>query len=239
MAVRVAGKLTVTVQYGTHGCQPRWSDQLCGAHSGSPQLYILCTNYTHVHIHMHVHIHLYIIRTHVHTQVYTLKSLQSCTELGHSELCDALLALTADRQSLLHSSATSPPHHDATSPLPEDDGYFPNTPFKPSTSFWVNERFAEEIARRHESNHFRFHDVRLVGKSLGQPGQSREERSIDLAHVFERRRAIIDSAIVRVLKKEKTLSVDTMAVKVCVCIHVCTVIYSICACTHACVYSDI
>ena len=52
---------------------------------------------------------------------------------------------------------------------------------------------------------------------------SREERTVDLAHVFERRRAIIDSAIVRILKQEKEMSVDNIAFMVggSVCVGVC------------------
>ena len=50
---------------------------------------------------------------------------------------------------------------------------------------------------------------------------SREERTVDLAHVFERRRAIMDSAIVRILKQEKEMSVDNIAFMVCVCVCVC------------------
>lgn len=36
----------------------------------------------------------------------------------------------------------------------------------------------------------------------------------DLVHLFERRRAIIDSAIMRFLKKEKEMSLDNIANKV-------------------------
>ena len=38
--------------------------------------------------------------------------------------------------------------------------------------------------------------------------------SHDLAHLFERRRGIIDSAIMRFLKKEKEMSLDNIANKV-------------------------
>ena len=42
---------------------------------------------------------------------------------------------------------------------------------------------------------------------------NRQGRSVDLAHVFERRRAIIDASIIRILKKEKITSVDNIALK--------------------------
>ncbi len=59
----------------------------------------------------------------------------------------------------------------------------------------------------------RIYDVRLVTR--GQcPTPSRTDRAVDLAHVFERRRAVMDSAIVRILKKEKQMSVDNIAHKV-------------------------
>lgn len=59
----------------------------------------------------------------------------------------------------------------------------------------------------------RFHDVRLVARGHASH-PSREDRTIDLAHVFERRRAILDSAIVRILKKEKQMSMDNIAHRV-------------------------
>ena len=57
------------------------------------------------------------------------------------------------------------------------------------------------------------HNVQLVPR--GHPtSPSRRDRAVDLAHVFERRRAVMDSAIVRILKKEKQMSVDNIAHKV-------------------------
>ena len=43
---------------------------------------------------------------------------------------------------------------------------------------------------------------------------SREGRSINFAHVFERRRSIIDAAIVRMMKRNKEMSVDNIAIKI-------------------------
>ena len=62
----------------------------------------------------------------------------------------------------------------------------------------------------------RFRDVRLVNRNHLP---TLEDRTADLAHIFERRRAIMDSAIVRMLKREKEMSVDTIAVKVHVHVH--------------------
>ena len=61
---------------------------------------------------------------------------------------------------------------------------------------------------------------------------------MDLAHVFERRRAIMDSAIVRILKQEKEMSVDNIAfmVCVCVCVYVCVCV-CVCACVCVCLLS--
>ena len=58
-----------------------------------------------------------------------------------------------------------------------------------------------------------FHAVKLVSRSF-MSTVSREGRSVDLAHVFQRRRAIIDAAIVRTMKREKEMSVDNIAIKV-------------------------
>lgn len=65
----------------------------------------------------------------------------------------------------------------------------------------------------------RVHNVQLVPR--GQPtSPSRRDRAVDLAHVFERRRAVMDSAIVRILKKEKQMSVDNIAHKVRRCLKI-------------------
>ena len=53
-------------------------------------------------------------------------------------------------------------------------------------------------------------DVQMVSRSRLQPS----DHALDLAHLFERRRAIIDSAIMRFLKKEKEMSLDNIANKV-------------------------
>ena len=95
----------------------------------------------------------------------------------------------------------------------DDDVYLQSTPFRTNTTFRVNAAFPSDVTKKQKSNKVRFHDVRLVSKSHGNL-PSREERTMDLAHVFERRRAIMDSAIIRILKKEREMSVDNIAVKV-------------------------
>ena len=95
----------------------------------------------------------------------------------------------------------------------DDDPYLQTTPFRTSTTFRVNSAFPSDIAKKQKSNKVRFHEVRLINKSHGNL-PSREERTLDLAHVFERRRAIMDSAIIRILKREREMSMDNIAVKV-------------------------
>ena len=56
-----------------------------------------------------------------------------------------------------------------------------------------------------------------------------EARAVGLAHVFERRRAIMDSTIVRLLKREE-VSVDNIAMQVCVCVCVCVCMCVCCVC---------
>ena len=63
-----------------------------------------------------------------------------------------------------------------------------------------------------------------------------EDRAVGLAHVFERRRAIMDSAIVRLLKKEREMSVDNIAMQVCVCVCVCVLCVCVCVCVCVCCY---
>ena len=159
----------------------------------------------HIRTCTHAHTH-----TRTHTQVHSLKSLHEATQLAYQDLCDALLALTADRQCVLLTNQPSP--HEPSSPTPalEEDNYLQTTPFKINTTFLVNQDFSADIARKQKSNKVRFHDVRLVNRNQVNLS-SREERTVDLAHVFERRRAIIDSAIVRILKQEKEMSVDNIA----------------------------
>ena len=97
--------------------------------------------------------------------------------------------------------------------------------FKRSTLFTLNPSFARTVCGMQSSSVVRFHDVKLITKesSAGskllrlQPNASRgpeDLHCLDLAHVFERRRAIIDSSIVRMLKREKEMSVDCVVLLV-------------------------
>ena len=40
---------------------------------------------------------------------------------------------------------------------------------------------------------------------------SHSHKEVDLAHLFERRRNIIDAAIVRILKRDREVSMDTIS----------------------------
>lgn len=57
-------------------------------------------------------------------------------------------------------------------------------------------------------NTVRIRTVHLVGAS-GEDSVGRR----NLAHVFERRKAIVDTAIVRLLKKEKSMTTDAIALQ--------------------------
>ncbi len=63
--------------------------------------------------------------------------------------------------------------------------------------------------------------VQEVPLSSRSNSSSRGDRAVNLAHVFERRRAIMDAAIVRIMKKEKQMSVDNIALKV-LFVYMCT-----------------
>ena len=52
-----------------------------------------------------------------------------------------------------------------------------------------------------------FRDAKVSYSSL-------DDHSVELVHIFERRKSIIDAAIVRLLKREKEQTVDTVAMKV-------------------------
>ena len=84
----------------------------------------------------------------------------------------------------------------------------------------------------HTSPQVQFHAIKLVSRSF-MSTVSREGRSVDLAHVFQRRRAIIDAAIVRTMKREKEMSVDNIAIKVgVVLISISILIMHMYTCTH-------
>ena len=85
-----------------------------------------------------------------------------------------------------------------------------------------------EVARKQASNHVAFHEVKMINRSQ-VAGHSRAERIVDLAQILERRRTIMDAGIIRIMKRDKELAVNTLAIKVytvwetrvCVCMCVC------------------
>ena len=88
----------------------------------------------------------------------------------------------------------------------------------------LNEDLSHDLTRHHSAALVRFQDIWLVSRGAVP---NHEERAVGLAHVFECRRAIMDSAIVRLLKREKEMSVDNIAMQVCVCECVCV---CVCVC---------
>lgn len=141
-----------------------------------------------------------------------MRTLHDSTLIAYSDLCNALLGLTAKRQNILihtHNMGSAPPtENEAT------DSSFLNTPFKPSSVFTVNENFQAETARKQTSTVVSFHEVKMVNRNKSA-GHTRAERIVDLTHILERRRTIMDAGIIRIMKKDKELAVNSLALKVC------------------------
>ena len=146
-----------------------------------------------------------------------MKTLHDSTLIDYSDLSDALLGLTAKRQSVLlhtHNLGSAPP-----SELPPGDNVatadapLPNTHFRPSSVFTINEAFPMEIGRSQESNIVLFHEVKKINRKKG-PSHTRAERILDLTHILERRRTIMDAGIIRIMKREKEIAVNSLAIKV-------------------------
>ena len=70
-----------------------------------------------------------------------------------------------------------------------------------------------EIGRKQDTNIVQFHEVKMVNRKKG-PGHTRAERILDLTHILERRRTIMDAGIIRIMKREKELAVNSLALKV-------------------------
>ena len=142
-----------------------------------------------------------------------MKSLHESTLIAYSDLCDALLGLTAKRQNILvhtHNLGSAP------STMEDDEAInsaLQNTPFKPSSIFTVNDGFPLEVARKQASNQVAFHEVKMVNRNRSTR-HTRAERIVDLAHILERRRTIMDAGIVRILKRDKEMTVNSLALKV-------------------------
>ena len=121
-------------------------------------------------------------------QVHRYHSLQVSTQLGEELLSQALLSLTTQPHNILIPSA----HH------------CPNVPFSPNTAFILNHKFLSEVAKQQRSHCIWLHDARVT---VG----NHRNKEVDLAHLFERRRNIIDAAIVRILKRDREASMDTIS----------------------------
>lgn len=160
----------------------------------------------------------YVLTVHVSfvSQSLTMRALHDSTLIAYSDLCDALLGLTAKRQNILihtHHLGSAPPVADDDVTTATDSSLPSNAPFKPSSVFTVNESFIMEVGRRQESNIVPFHEVKMINKKRGQ-GHTRAERIVDLTHVLERRRTIMDAGIIRIMKRDKELAVNSLAIKV-------------------------
>ncbi|CAI8007075.1 Cullin-9, partial [Geodia barretti] len=151
-------------------------------------------------------------------ETLTMKTLHDSTLIDYSDLSDALLGLTAKRQSVLlhtHNLGSAPP----PSELPPGDNVatadapLPNTHFRPSSVFTINEAFPMEVGRSQESNIVLFHEVKKINRKKG-PSHTRAERILDLTHILERRRTIMDAGIIRIMKKEKEIAVNSLAIKI-------------------------
>ena len=173
-------------------------------------------------------------------QSLTMRTLHDSTLIAYPDLCDALLGLTAKRQNILlhtHNLGSAPPAEEEAT-----DSALQNTPFKPSSVFTVNDGFQLEVAKKQSSNLVAFHEVKMVNRSR-TAGHTRAERIVDLTHVLERRRTIMDAGIIRIMKMDKELAVNSLALKVHVHVymhththaqvhthtHTCT---HTCTCTH-------
>lgn len=151
----------------------------------------------------------------------TLKSLHETTRLSYRELSEALVCLTAEGQNLLtlihtgehekrNSNRKTKAKRESTT-IPawgrcENGKLVPVKRFRRNAEFVLNEQFVRELESS-ESRSVRFGDVRVVGMN------SRESsvRSKDIKEVLERRRGIIDAAIIKILKREKKKSLDSIA----------------------------
>jgi len=117
--------------------------------------------------------------------VYKFHSLQASTHLGEELLSHTLLALTTEPQNIL--VATPPSHHGV---------------YSPDTIFKLNHQFT---SKQHNPQQYIW--VHGAQKTTGY----HTNRQVDLAHLFERRRNIMDAAIVRLLKRDREVSTDTIA----------------------------
>lgn len=124
---------------------------------------------------------------HSQLQAYKFHSLQASTHLGEELLSHTLSALTAEPQNILIASSSS-----------QHGIYSPNTSFK------LNPQFTSQVAKQHNPQ-------QCIWIHNGQyTTVHHSSRQVDLAHLFERRRNIMDAAIVRLLKRDREVSTDAI-----------------------------
>lgn len=121
-------------------------------------------------------------------QAHKFHSLQASTHFEEGLLSHTLLSLTSQSKNILITS----PHSSSGS-------------FSPNTVFTLNHKFLTDVAKRHKSHCVWMHDAHVTDGDHGN------NKQVDLAHLFERRRNIIDAAIVRILKRDREASMDNIA----------------------------
>ena len=126
--------------------------------------------------------------------------------LTYSQLMDTTLLPTNELSEALHL-LTSEPHPVLCSAHSHKHTLTSDTPLLPNTAFQVNEHFVSQL---HVGS------GQLVTCCHGNDSRRgwKANASSYSTHLFEQRRAIIDSAVARTMKRERTLSVDSVAGKV-------------------------
>jgi hypothetical protein len=132
----------------------------------------------------------------------TFSKLKELTGLNEDEVRTSLVALTANRQKILLQHRNEPSGSGTDSETEE-------VAYLDGDSFSVNDDYLSSV--KSGVTTIRIHTVHLVG-ACGEDSVGRR----NLAHVFERRKAIIDTAIVRLLKNclAKFMAMDTIAMEV-------------------------
>ena len=105
------------------------------------------------------------------------------TGLSDAELCEVLLALTAEHHSLLLQTFTqtsSSSMESKASSLLEEEGSLQGTPFRASSSFRLNDNLSRDLTRHHSAALVRFQDIWLVSRGA-VPNHG--ERAVGLAHL--------------------------------------------------------
>jgi len=77
--------------------------------------------------------------------------------------------------------------------------------YSPDTTFKLNHHFTSQVAKQHNTQQCIW--IHGNQKTVGY----HSNRQVDLGHLFERRKNIMDVAIVRLLKRDREVSTDTIA----------------------------